>query len=56
MTLSPGVRCAGGGGDGRAEAPVSETARFQEILRKLAMIDETFVADQARLGLGPACW
>jgi alkylhydroperoxidase/carboxymuconolactone decarboxylase family protein YurZ len=32
---------------------VSETARFQEILRKLAMIDETFVADQARLGLGP---
>jgi alkylhydroperoxidase/carboxymuconolactone decarboxylase family protein YurZ len=33
---------------------VSETARFQEILRKLAMIDEAFVADQARLGLSPA--
>jgi 4-carboxymuconolactone decarboxylase len=33
---------------------VSETARFQEILRKLAMIDEAFVADQARLGPAPA--
>jgi alkylhydroperoxidase/carboxymuconolactone decarboxylase family protein YurZ len=33
---------------------VSETARFQEILRKLAMIDEAFVADQARVGLAPA--
>jgi 4-carboxymuconolactone decarboxylase len=28
--------------------------RFRETLRKLAMIDEGFVADQAGLGLGPA--
>jgi AhpD family alkylhydroperoxidase len=33
---------------------VSQTARFQEILRRLAMIDEAFVGDQAGLGLGPA--
>jgi 4-carboxymuconolactone decarboxylase len=33
---------------------VSETARFHDILRKLAIIDEAFVADQAQLGLGPA--
>lgn len=31
-----------------------ETARFQETLRKLALIDEAFIAHQARLGLGPA--
>ena len=29
-------------------------ARFQETLRRLAMIDEGFVEDEARLGLGPA--
>ncbi len=29
-------------------------ARFQETLRRLAMIDEGFVIDQAGLGLGPA--
>jgi alkylhydroperoxidase/carboxymuconolactone decarboxylase family protein YurZ len=29
-------------------------ARFQEILRKLALLDETFVGRQAGLGLGPA--
>jgi AhpD family alkylhydroperoxidase len=28
--------------------------RFRETLRKLAMIDEGFVANQAGLGLGPA--
>jgi alkylhydroperoxidase/carboxymuconolactone decarboxylase family protein YurZ len=28
--------------------------RFQETLRRLAMIDEGFVKDQAGLGLGPA--
>jgi alkylhydroperoxidase/carboxymuconolactone decarboxylase family protein YurZ len=28
--------------------------RFQEILRRLAMIDEAFVEDQAALGLDPA--
>jgi 4-carboxymuconolactone decarboxylase len=33
---------------------MSETARFQETLRKLAMIDETFVSDQTGLGLAPA--
>lgn len=29
---------------------MGETARFQETLRKLAMIDEAFVRDQAGLG------
>jgi len=33
---------------------VGETARFQETLRKLAMIDEAFVRDQTGLGLDPA--
>ena len=33
---------------------MSETARFQETLRKLAMIDEAFVRNQTGLGLGPA--
>ena len=33
---------------------MSQTARFQETLRRLAMIDEAFVADRAGLGLGPA--
>ena len=32
---------------------MSETARFQETLRKLVMIDEAFVKDQTGLGLGP---
>ena len=32
---------------------MSETARFQETLRKLAMIDETFIRDQTGLGLSP---
>ena len=32
---------------------MSETARFQESLRRLAMIDEDFVRDQTGLGLGP---
>jgi len=31
---------------------MSEIARFQETLRRLAMIDERFVEDQAGLGLG----
>jgi len=30
------------------------TVRFQETLRRLAIIDESFVEDQARLGLGLA--
>ena len=33
---------------------MGETARFQETLRRLAMIDEGFVEDQAGLALGPA--
>jgi 4-carboxymuconolactone decarboxylase len=33
---------------------MSEAARFTETLRRLAIIDERFVADQAGLGLGPA--
>jgi 4-carboxymuconolactone decarboxylase len=32
---------------------MSETAGFQETLRKLAMIDEGFVQDKTGLGLGP---
>ena len=31
-----------------------QTVRFQETLRRLAIIDECFVEDQARLGLGLA--
>src|ERR1700756_1210683 len=34
--------------------PMSQTARYQETLRRLAMIDEGFVEDQAGLGLGLA--
>jgi alkylhydroperoxidase/carboxymuconolactone decarboxylase family protein YurZ len=33
---------------------MSQTARFQETLRRLAMTDEGFVEDQARPGLCPA--
>ncbi len=33
---------------------MSQTARFQETLRRLAMIDEGFVEDEAGLGLEPA--
>ncbi len=33
---------------------MNETVRSQEILRKLAMVDECFVTGQAGLGLGPA--
>jgi 4-carboxymuconolactone decarboxylase len=32
---------------------MGQTARFQETLRKLAMIDEGLVEDEAGLGLGP---
>jgi 4-carboxymuconolactone decarboxylase len=32
---------------------MGQTARFQEALRRLAMIDEGFVEGEARLGLGP---
>jgi 4-carboxymuconolactone decarboxylase len=33
---------------------MGQMMRFQEILRKLAIIDEGFIEDQARLGLDPA--
>ena len=33
---------------------MGQTARFQETLRRLAMIDEGFVEDEVGLGLGPA--
>ena len=33
---------------------MNQTLRFQEILRRLAIIDEGFVEDQAGLGLGQA--
>jgi 4-carboxymuconolactone decarboxylase len=33
---------------------MGQTARFRETLRRLAMIDERFVEDEARLGLGLA--
>jgi alkylhydroperoxidase/carboxymuconolactone decarboxylase family protein YurZ len=33
---------------------VGQTARFQDTLRRLAMIDEGFVEDEARLGLSLA--
>jgi alkylhydroperoxidase/carboxymuconolactone decarboxylase family protein YurZ len=33
---------------------MGQTAKFQETLRRLAMIDEGFVEDQAGLGLDPA--
>jgi alkylhydroperoxidase/carboxymuconolactone decarboxylase family protein YurZ len=33
---------------------VGQTVRFQETLRRLAMIDEGFVEDEVGLGLGPA--
>jgi alkylhydroperoxidase/carboxymuconolactone decarboxylase family protein YurZ len=39
-------------GDGRRR--MGQTVRFQETLRRLAMIDEGFVEDQAGLKLGPA--
>ena len=39
--------------DGRWRS-MSQTARFRETLRRLAMIDEGFVKDEAGLELGPA--
>jgi 4-carboxymuconolactone decarboxylase len=39
---------------GGERSHMDQTVRFQETLRRLAMIDEGFVEDQARLGLGLA--
>jgi 4-carboxymuconolactone decarboxylase len=36
----------------RKQSEMDQTARFQEILRRLAMIDEVFVEDEAGLDLG----
>jgi len=33
---------------------MGQAVRFQETLRRLALVDESFVEGQARLGLGPA--
>lgn len=33
---------------------MGQTERFRETLRRLAMIDESFIEDEASLGLGPA--
>jgi 4-carboxymuconolactone decarboxylase len=46
----PGMRW--NGAQRRKRAEMDQTARFQEILRRLAMIDEGFVEDEAGLGLG----
>ena len=36
---------------------MGRTARFQEVLRRLAIVDEGFAGDQAGLGLGvPGAW
>src|ERR1700742_1382296 len=40
------------GGSAANGGRMSQTVRFQETLRRLAMIDEGFVEDQAGLGLG----
>src|SRR5690242_3236859 len=50
MILSP----ARGGMVVGERRPMSQTVRFQETLRRLAMIDEGFVEDDAGLGLGLA--
>ena len=46
--LAPGGMVANG-----ERSDVGQTVRFQETLRRLAMIDEGFVEHQARLGLDP---
>jgi len=51
MTLAPARDVMVLDGERRS---MYRTARFQETLRKLAMIDEGFVKDEAGLALGPA--
>jgi 4-carboxymuconolactone decarboxylase len=51
MTLAPARDVMVLDGERRS---MYRTARFQETLRKLAMIDEGFVKDEAGLTLGPA--
>src|SRR5215475_4655210 len=53
MELAPGPR-RNRGPRRRGERPMGQTVRFQEILRRLAIIDEGFVEDHAGLGLGVA--
>ena len=52
MGLRPGTKCNGVLGGERRH--MGQMARFQETLRRLAMIDEGFVEDEVGLGLGPA--
>src|SRR5215475_6486308 len=51
MELAPGSR-RNRGPRRRGERPMGQTVRFQEILRRLAIIDEGFAEDHAGLGLG----
>jgi alkylhydroperoxidase/carboxymuconolactone decarboxylase family protein YurZ len=51
MTLAPARDVMVLDGERRS---MNQTGRFQETLRKLAMIDEGFVKDEAGLALGPA--
>jgi 4-carboxymuconolactone decarboxylase len=50
----PGSAAGGIVGDSERGVYMGQTARFQETLRRLAMIDESCVEDQAGLALGPA--
>ena len=52
--MAPGPGTRWNGGSAASESCKSPMNRFQEILRRLAMIDEGFVEDGAGLGLGPA--
>ena len=52
MKRTLGMRWNGGSGGGRRR--MGQRGRFQETLRRLAMIDEGFIEDEARLGLGLA--
>jgi alkylhydroperoxidase/carboxymuconolactone decarboxylase family protein YurZ len=48
------VPTAGGGHMGQTGEVPGDTVRFQETLRRLAIIDEGFVEGEAGLGLDPA--
>jgi len=49
--IGPGMRCHGAVTVGAADEPA---VRSRETLRRLAMIDEGFVEDQAEPGIDPA--
>jgi 4-carboxymuconolactone decarboxylase len=52
--MEPALQPDAMGLDGEWGVYMRQTARFQETLRRLAMIDESCVEDQAGLALGPA--